>query len=307
MSLLTTTARFLPELVATAPAQNQAPGSSLFPRCANPGCTTGWLRLWRSHRAPIFEGRWACSGECTGELVRAAIEREMNGRSSGIQPHRVPIGLLLVQGGRISPDQLRYALDQQRRAEERTGQRILLGRWLVENGIVDEGDLTRILSAQWNCPIFSIAGCRPEEIVSALPRFLAETMGTVPVRIARGRLLYLACSQRVDRSLAYGLERMSRLRVVAGVVRDPEFRTAQARYLAAEPPPTRILEVASTTILARALTRVVESEKPAEARLVRIHETWWLRIWRQGSRRSTLSASAGVEDTLARVGVDFGS
>lgn len=305
MSLLTTTARFLPGLAATTPGRNQSPRSSLFPRCANPACATGWLRLWRSHRTPIFEGRWACSGECTGELVRAAVEREMSGRSSGIQPHRVPIGLLLVEQGRISPRQLRNALDQQRRTEERTGERILLGRWLVENGIVDEGDLTRILSAQWNCPVFSIAGCRPEEIVSALPRFLAETMGTVPVRMVRGRLLYLACSQRVDRSLAYGVERMSRLRVVPGVVRDSEFRTAQARYLAAQPPPTRILEVASTAILARALTRLIESEKPAEARLVRIHETWWLRIWRQGGSRSALPAATEVEDTLARVGVDF--
>ena len=305
MSLLTTTARLLPGVASMAAAQNQPAGSALFPQCANPGCATGWLRLWRSHRMPIFEGRWACSGECTGELVRAAIEREMSGGSSGIQPHRVPIGLLLVEQGRISPDQLRNALDQQRRSEERTGQRILLGRWLVENGIVDEGDLTRILSAQWSCPVFSIAGCRPEEIVSTLPRFLVETMGAVPVRMVRNRLLYLACSRRVDRSLAYGVERISRLRVVAGVVRDSEYRTARDRYVAAEPPPAHILEVASTAILARSLTRLIESERPAEARLVRIHETWWLRIWRQGSRRAALSAAEGVEDTLARVGMDF--
>ncbi len=301
MSLLTESAKPNSDLAA---GLSQLPGSSLFPRCANPGCATGWMRLWRSHRVPVFEGRWACSGECTGELVRAAVEREMDRGASGIQPHRVPIGLLLVEQGRISPDQLRDALHQQRRTEERTGQRILLGRWLVENGVVNEGDLTRILSAQWNCPVFSIAGCRPEGVASAMPHFLAETMGTVPVRMVRGRLLYVAGSRRVDRSLAYGLERMLRVRVVAGVVRDSEFRAAQTRYLVTETPPTRILEVANITVLARALARLIESEKPVEARLVRIHETWWLRMWRQGSRKSGLPAVTEVEDTLARVGLD---
>lgn len=292
------------ESASAADGRSRPAGVAMFPRCGNAGCATGWMRLWRSHRMPIFEGRWTCSAECTGELMRAAVDRETDQGISGVQPHRVPVGLLLLDQGLISPDQLRHALGQQLHGEQTTGQRIPLGRWLVESGVVREDELARILSTQWNCPVFSARGCRPEQVASTLPRLLAETTGTVPLRAVRDRCLYVASPGRVDRSLVYGLERISSMRVVAGLVRDSEFPAAQARYVAAETPPTRILEVANIVVLARTLAKLIEVEKPVESRLVRIHETWWLRMWRRG-RRSGVSAAADVEDTLAHVGTDF--
>ena len=43
--------------------------------CANPGCRTGWLHLWRSRSSPVFEAGWTCSADCTRVRVAAAVRR----------------------------------------------------------------------------------------------------------------------------------------------------------------------------------------------------------------------------------------
>ncbi|HEY1498721.1 MAG TPA: hypothetical protein VGF88_04030 [Acidobacteriaceae bacterium] len=260
------------------------------------------MRLWRSRRVPGFEGRWACSAACMGELVTAALRREMDGGDSAPYPHRVPMGLMLVEQGKITPRQLHQALDGQRRAAEETGEATRLGEWLLRSGVLSEPALTRVLSAQWNCPVFSLENDRPEEMVTAMPGFLSEAFGGVPVRTSGGKLLYLAFSGRVDRSLSYAVERMTGLRAAAGIAADSEFRSAQQRFLAAEAPPTRFLEAASSWVLARSITKLIESVKPVEARLARIHNFFWLRVWRRGEEEG-LPALDAVEDLLATVGV----
>lgn len=281
-----------------------AHAGSLFPRCANPRCATGWMRLWRSRRVPGFEGQWACSAECMEELVAAAARREMDGGefTSLPHPHRIPMGLVLVEQGRITPEQLRTALEGQRCAAEGTGEAMRLGEWLLKSGVLSEPALTRALSAQWNCPVFSLENYRPEEMAAAMPRFLCEAAGALPVRAPGGKLLYVAFSGQIDRSLCYALERMTGSPVAAGIARDSEFRTAQQCFIATEGPVTRFLEAASSWVLVRTITKLIESEKPVEARLARIHDYYWLRIWRHGAAGLGLPARDAVEDIIATFG-----
>ena len=174
--------------MGATPRPGERPGA-LFPRCANPRCSTGWLHLWRSRRVPGFEGRWACSTECMGELVASAVRREMDGGDAVSLPHahRLPMGLMLVEQGGITPAQLQEALEGQQRVAEQTGETVRLGEWLMRSGVLGEPALTRALSAQWNCPVFSLAGYRPEEVAAAMPRFLSEALGALPVRAAADR------------------------------------------------------------------------------------------------------------------------
>src|SRR5471030_2454967 len=62
--------------------------------CANPACGSGWLHLWRSRSAPIFEGGWSCSAECTQMRVGSAVRRELEGRVRAPEAHRhrIPLG-----------------------------------------------------------------------------------------------------------------------------------------------------------------------------------------------------------------------
>jgi hypothetical protein len=286
-----------------------ARAGSLFPRCSNPRCATGWVHLWRSRRIPAFEGKWACSAECMRELVAAAVRRAMDGGDAGglVHPHRLPMGLTLVEQGKITARQLREALEGQRRAAEEGGERMRLGEWLLKSGVLGEPALTRALGAQWNCPVFSLDGYRPQELASALPRFLSDALGALPVRAPGGTQLHVAFSGRVDRTLSYALERMTGLKVVAGVARDSEFVAAQGRYLASEGPRARFLEAASSRVLVRTLANLIETEKPVEARLARVHDYYWLRLWRRTEEGSGLASPDAVEDLLATLGGATGS
>lgn len=283
-------------------ATAEAGAGLLFPRCGNPRCTTGWMHLWRSRRVPAFEGRWVCSPQCMADRVAAAVRRELDGGDStpAPRPHRLPMGLMLIDQGKITPEQLQTALEGQRQAAAESGESVRLGEWLLRSGVLSEPALTRALSAQWNCPVFTLADYHPEEVAGAMPRFLTEALEALPLRAPGGRLLYVAFAGRVDRSLSYALERMSGLPVAAGIAPDSEFRGAQARYLATPAPRVRLLEAASSWILARTITKLIEAERPVEARLARVHEYYWLRLWRR--QPDGLPASDAVEDLLATVG-----
>jgi hypothetical protein len=43
----------------------------------------------------------------------------------------------------------------------------------------------------------------------------------------------------------------------------------------------RLIEAVSTEALAASLTRLIEKTQPAEARIVRVHQFFWLRMWKQ--------------------------
>jgi hypothetical protein len=269
-----------------------------FSHCANPRCATGWMHLWRSRRSPVFEGGWSCSPGCMAELVRAAVRREIALGSGAPYRHRIPLGLLLVDQGHITREQLRDALRHQERAAETDPDRLRLGEWLVGSGILSETVLTRALSAQWSCPLFSPGAYRAADVASALPRLLVEALGALPLRVLGGGTLCLAFSRRIDRTLAYAAERMLGLRVAAGIVRGSEFLAAQAELLAVPAPRARYLETSGTAALAHLLTAIVEQEKPLDARLARVHSFWWLRLWRHTPGGSGLPNCADVEDVL---------
>ena len=278
---------------------------SLFPRCANPRCGTGWMHLWRNRQVPGFEGKWTCSAECTEALVAAAVRREMEGSegTQSVRTHRVPMGLMLVRQGTITVGQLHTALDEQQRSRRQGGEAKKLGEWLLESGVLSEPAITRAVSLQWNCPVFSLEGFQPGELTTALPRFLAEAFGALPVRNPGGRLLYLAFSGRVDRSLSYALERMTGMHVEAGVAPDSEFRLAQESYSAAAAPRAQYLEAASSWALVRTIAQHIEATRAVDARLVRVHDVFWLRVWRRMQNGPGLPPPEMVEDLLATVGI----
>jgi hypothetical protein len=171
---------------------------------------------------------------------------------------------------------------------------------MVESGLLTEPALTRGLSAQWNCPAFSLAHFRPEETAAVMPRILVEAFGALPVRAA-GRGVYLAFCGAIDRSLSYAVERATGLRVTAGIAGDAEFRRAQEEYLETPGPRLRCLEAADPLSLVRAIAARIEREKPVEARLVRVHNDYWLRLWRSLEPEPGLAGRDDVDDVLCVV------
>ena len=270
----------------------------LMQACANPGCGSGWLHLLRSRSAPVFEGGWSCSAACTAGRVAAALRRELESRAAPVDSHRhrIPLGLVMLEQGWITRGQLRQALEAQRAAQ---GGR--LGHWLVRQQGVSEELVTRALGLQWSSPVLGVEFHDAAALAPLLPRFFIDAFGALPLRVAAGRLLYLGFEERLDPVVSLSVERMTGLRVESGLVQGSHFRAAHTRMLSAAYPPVRLVEVASEPVLVDLLSRAVERARPVEARLVRVHDCLWLRMWRR-ARSGPVPEQDSVEDLIASLG-----
>jgi hypothetical protein len=269
----------------------------LFESCANPRCGSGWLKLWRSRRGPLFEGRWTCSSRCLHALVEGALGRELDTRSgaSESRPHRIPLGLVLLEQGWISSAQLRDAVAAQRAAG--VGR---LGSWLVRRQAASEELVARALGLQWSCPVLGLEFHQPEAMTALVPRLFVDAFGALPLRVAANRILYLGFEDRPDPVLALAVERMCGLRVESGLIPASPFRPAHERMLAMRYPRSSLIENASGSALAPVLWKAIEKSRPADARLVRVHGCLWLRLWRR-AQNGPLPEPDSIEDLICSV------
>ncbi|MDQ2835536.1 MAG: hypothetical protein M3Y50_17700 [Acidobacteriota bacterium] len=211
-------------------------------------------------------------------MVRAAARREAGvGRELASEVphrHRVPLGLMMLAQGWITHPQLRAALEKQR--ESGTGR---IGDWLVKEGGVDAEQITRALSMQWGCPVLQGEGFSPEGMALVMPKLFVEKFGMIPLRVAGSRILYLGSADKLDASVALALEQMTELKVESGIVKGADFEGLRERLLACDTVKVKLEKVGSADAMAARITAVLEQHQPVGSRLVRIHETYWLRLW----------------------------
>ncbi|HUZ96660.1 MAG TPA: hypothetical protein VMU57_17295 [Edaphobacter sp.] len=233
---------------------------------------------WRSRRRPVFEEQWGCSGRCVLAMVRDALRREMGDRTSAttsaLHHHRVPLGLLLLSQGWITHPQLRRALEAQR--QNGTGR---IGEWLIAECGLEAEQITRGLSLQWSCPVLSVEGFSPEAMALVMPEIFVERFGLMPLRIAGGRILYVAFEDHLDASASLAIERMTGLKVESGILNEVQFRAAQSRLLECDRVEVKIEAVSDADTLAGRITAILEQKQPVASRLVRLHHYYWLRLW----------------------------
>jgi hypothetical protein len=246
--------------------------------CGAQGCTSGWMKPWKSRRRPVFEQEWGCSTRCLTEMVSAAVLREMG---EGIETlaeephrHRVPLGLVLLAQGWITQPQLQSALAAQRANGEGR-----IGDWLAKGCGLPEDRIARGLGVQWNCPVLSLQGFSPRQMALAMPkRFLAE-FGLVPVRVAASTILYMAFQEKLKPSVALGIEQMCRLKVESGLLTETQLESARTRLMAADSVPVRIRSMGDADEMTRAIVKLLEHRQPVMTRFVRVEQYYWLRLW----------------------------
>jgi hypothetical protein len=272
--------------------------SGLIVQCANPGCHSGWLHLFRKRTRPMFEGGWSCSPQCTEARLQLAVRREFAGWVPVEEPHRhrIPIGLLMLEQGSITSRQLRQAIDAQKK-----GGNLRIGEWLVKQGATDEATVSRALGVQWGCPVLSLADFSAEAATGVMPRLFLEVFKVLPIRVAAHKILYLGFEERVDSALALSAERMTGLRVESGVVQTSAFKNASAQILNGPFPQVQFAEAVSGAAAAHLLAKFVERLQPAASRLVRVHEWLWLRMFLKPQDAGNLKISL-VRDVICTIG-----
>ena len=211
-------------------------------------------------------------------LIASAVMRETRhtGPSAPLAyAHRVPLGLVLMRQGVLEHSVLRAGLKAQRMGHTN----LRIGEWLVTENKLREAEVVRGLGEQWSCPVLPDKGF--EAVLSArlIPRIFGEAFGALPLRVAGGVLLYVAFRGQIDPCVTLGIEKVTRLRVEAGVMEDRAFNRCYGELMQARTPKLRLLEAERETAVIHALCRTIESAKPVESRLARIHDCLWLRMW----------------------------
>lgn len=266
--------------------------------CANPGCRSGWLHLFRNRTRPVFEGGWTCSNVCTEQRMRVAVRREAENWAPVQEPyrHRIPLGLLMLEKGWITAAQLRRAVE----AQKRTG-KLRIGEWLVRQGAADEASVSRALSMQWGCPVLQLGDGRATLEAGVIPRLFVEAFRALPLRTASDKLLYLGFEERKDAILALAVERMTGARVESGIVHSSDFWSASARAISDGFPPVQFVEAVSESAAAHVMARSIERVQPVNSRLVRVRNWLWLRMFPK-PEKSIDPKITSVSDVICTIG-----
>ncbi|MDH3296885.1 MAG: type IV-A pilus assembly ATPase PilB [Gemmatimonadota bacterium] len=134
------------------------------------------------------------------------------------------IGELLLREGLITREDLDKALEQQKV----TGTR--LGFALVTNGVLSEGDLTRVLSQQYRVPAVDLTAVEIEpKILKLVPADFANKHLILPLRRV-GRTLTVAMANPTDLSVIDDLKFVTRFDVDAVVAGEFTLRKAIDKY-----------------------------------------------------------------------------
>lgn len=248
------------------------------PQCAFEGCTAGWSKMWKRRARPMFEGGWGCSRACVRALVETVVKREMEGADGADvaveHEHRVPLGLVLLAQGLVTQEQLRLAVEAQKAAG-----RGRIGEWLVEAGGVAETKVTRGLGMQWKCPVLGLGGFDGAKMALAMPSGLRAQCAVAPLRVAGGRILYVAFDENVDAAAAFALERMSGLSVESGVMARGEFLHAVAKLDDCAAVECREYEVADGSELINRAVEELHKLQPVASKMIRLRDRYWMRLW----------------------------
>jgi hypothetical protein len=252
---------------------NSAPASAVSrwtEVCGNRDCCTGWLRLWRSRAAPRFEGKWACSANCMERIIAHSIRGQIESweRSPGERTLRMPLGLILLSRGWIRQQELQDALASQRHAQHGR-----IGEWLRRLHGISEETIAKALAIQWSCAVLP-AGMPGLELASAgLPMFLQHRYDLTLVRQGADGALYLAGQCRAEHAACRAMEHMLRVPVQAAFLEDHAWDRTNAATDSSE-----LVLPGREGVVARICQRI-EGARPNDARVVRIHDHLWLRMW----------------------------
>lgn len=154
----------------------------------------------------LLGGARYCQDRCLEQALADALFRIQSAPQKKPKRHRIPLGLILISRQQLTAEQLRIALEAQRR--EGQG---LIGEWLQNFGFADEHQITAALARQWCCPVLRNQSSLPHDgSLPKLPCILLAGFAMVPVGyVQETTTLYLAFGERVDHGVLYAVEQMT--------------------------------------------------------------------------------------------------
>jgi hypothetical protein len=262
----------------------------LSQRCAGPECPHRgklWPSWFRKLSGTEFDGRWYCEVGCMKPALTVRVHSLL---SSFLQEkprtYRLPIGLVFVNRGVITPIQLREAL----RLQRETGQR-RIGDVLREMHLVNEQQLASALGTQWGCPVFPLER-QPAHLSygELLPLPLLESSRSVPAHFSPdGRTLHLAFGERLDHTTLYAIEQMLGCRTFACVAPEATVAGILDHFRRTVPRQETCFDtIREPREMAWTICSYAEHLRSARTAIVRAGSYVWVRFFRDSSSRDLL-------------------
>lgn len=251
------------------------------PMCAGPNCSARTLlqSIRNRHHGINFEDRWYCCETCFQLALREKIRELLTsqGQPAKARNSRVPLGLLLLSRGSLTPEQLRIALDYQR------GTACNFGEAVLQLGYATPSQITSAVAAQWACPVFSLTDRKIETQVK-IPKRLLDLYKFMPVHFAeKERRLMIAFVYGVHHQLLYTVGHMTSSTVAPCFITAQEF-DARSSSVPELPDNTLVFELAADPAeIVRIMTNYALQLTVENVRIGRCCDYLWARMW--GSNR----------------------
>jgi hypothetical protein len=221
-----------------------------------------------------LEGKWTCGAQCLEAHIASVIRRE--GARSHLRRthrHRIPLGLILLSNGAVTPSGLRDALA----LHDQTGERIgdVLRR---EYGVTDL-QIAEALAVQWGCEVSFVTSMNTTTAAVLAPRAVLSCTGMLPVRVARDGRIHVAFADGLDTQAVFALQRIHGVAVAVGIAPVNEWAEMHRRMDKVEGIASVEVDCEDSAEMVREVMRIIRRLQPAESRLVRIHDLYWLRLW----------------------------
>lgn len=249
------------------------------PACALDSCTRRprlWSHAsWRNHSIRLQSLSY-CATDC---FEKAAQDRFVDACSAGPSParqaHRIPLGLLLLSRGQLTPAQLQAALEAQRAGEPRR-----LGEWLIELGFISESQVTAGLGLQWACPVLTSLATPSPGCIRLLPYRLLEYLRMMPVHYAAAtQVLHVAFCDGIDHTILYAIERMLDCRTEACLVgRSSMTKALESTASAARPAERMFAGTEDPLEMARITSGYAQQMGAREVRIEGCGDHLWVRL-----------------------------
>jgi len=270
-------------------------------RCGAPECKRGGaakLLLLAKYSGVEYNNRWYHEMECLRTELTARLSEILQSFANRHErAHRLPFGLLLVNRGAISSQQLKEGLRLQREAGYGK-----LSYWLEQIVPLDEAEVTAALGQQWSCPVFRPTG--QSLFVAAegnVPFPILAAAKAVPVHSTLGgKQMHIAFSERIDHTMLYAVEEMLGCRTIACVSEDSMVREA-LETLRRRDTGTEICfdTVRDAGEMAATVCSYAMQMEARRIKTVRAGAYIWVGFYRKNSRRDLLFRVAGAGGDVA--------
>jgi hypothetical protein len=189
---------------------------------------------------------------------------------------RFPLGLILLEQGIISQEQLQKALRCQRRAGNGR-----IGEWLVRNGAATEFAITSALAVQQNCPMFSSTAAQNFPATMQFPAPLIRRYGGVPMYFnPAADTLYLGFAAPLNRLVLRVAGHLMGCRIEPCIVSEDLHREAAARWNAElRGESVSIEQRQSLREMTQAIAGYAEQSNASSCAVARCEDYLWTRLY----------------------------